>query len=305
MTREELNKEKQSEILNEEKRAKRKKIVIFCAKILFLLVAVVTIFYLLNTYIFTKNVVVKEERIVDEKLPDNFSGMKIVQFSDLHYGSTVFMNEVKELVKTINDRNPDIVVFTGDLIDADYKISSDEREKLIKSLANIKASIGKYAVIGDEDNSEYATIIKQADFTVLNNSYDLIYDDDSLPIIIIGVGSLLNKEYNIDEAYSYFKDANSNSDLYKIVIFHEPDLASYILSGHDANLLLSGHSHNGNVILPFIGGMVSYEGASEYSEEKYNINGSKLFISSGIGTNGVGVRFLCQPSINFFRLANK
>ncbi len=305
MTREELNKEKQFEILNEEKRTRRKKIVIFCAKILFLLIAVVTVFYLLNTYIFTKNVVVKEERIVDEKLPVNFSGMKIVQFSDLHYGSTIFMNEVKELVKTINVRNPDVVVFTGDLIDSDYKISSEEREKLIKNLAKIKASIGKYAVIGDEDNSEYATIIKQADFTVLNNSYDLIYDDDSLPIIIMGVGSLIGKEYNIEEAYSYFKDANSNSDLYKIVIFHEPDLASYILGEHDANLLLAGHSHNGNVVLPFIGGIVSYEGASKYYEEKYDINGSKLFISSGIGTNGIGIRLLCQPSINFFRLSNE
>lgn len=305
MTREELNREKQSEILSEEKREKRKKTVIFCAKIIFILVAGVTIFYLLNTYIFTKKVIVKEERIIDERIPDNFSGAKIIQFSDLHYGSTVFMSDVKNLVKLINTRNPDLVIFTGDLIDKDYKISSKEREKLIKALSGIKASIGKYAVMGDEDGDEYTTIIKQANFSLLNNSYDLIYDDDNLPVIIIGVGSLLGKNYNIDEAYSYFKDANSNSNLYKIVIFHEPDLTDYILSGNEANLLLAGHSHNGNIILPFIGGVVKYEGANNYYSEKYNVGNSKLFISSGVGTNGVGVRFLCQPSINFFRLSNK
>lgn len=305
MTREELNREKQSEILSEEKREKRKKTVIFCAKIIFILVAGVTIFYLLNTYIFTKKVIVKEERIIDERIPDNFSGTKIIQFSDLHYGSTVFMSDVKNLVKLINTRNPDLVIFTGDLIDRDYKISSKEREKLIKALSGIKASIGKYAVMGDEDGDEYTTIIKQANFSLLNNSYDLIYDDDNLPVIIIGVGSLLGKNYNIDEAYSYFKDANSNSNLYKIVIFHEPDLTDYILSGNEANLLLAGHSHNGNIILPFIGGVVKYEGANNYYSEKYNVGNSKLFISSGVGTNGVGVRFLCQPSINFFRLSNK
>ena len=215
------------------------------------------------------------------------------------------MSDVKNLVKLINTRNPDLVIFTGDLIDKDYKISSKEREKLIKALSGIKASIGKYAVMGDEDGDEYTTIIKQANFSLLNNSYDLIYDDDNLPVIIIGVGSLLGKNYNIDEAYSYFKDANSNSDLYKIVIFHEPDLTDYILSGNEANLLLAGHSHNGNIILPFIGGVVKYEGANNYYSEKYNVGNSKLFISSGVGTNGVGVRFLCQPSINFFRLSNK
>lgn len=306
MTREELNREKQSEILSEEKREKRKKIVIFCAKILFILIAVITIFYLLNAYIFTKKIIVKEERIVDSKLPDSFSGTKIVQFSDLHYGSTIFMDDVKKLVKLINKRNPDLVIFTGDLIDKNYELSSKEREELIKALASIKASIGKYAVLGDEDGEEYITIIKQANFLLLNNSYDLIYDDDNLPVIIIGIESLLEKKYNIEEAYSYFKDANSNSDLYKIVIFHEPDLTDYVLNGHVANLLLAGHSHNGNVVLPFVGGLISYDGADNYYEEKYNVgNNSRLFISSGIGTNGAGIRFLCQPSINFFRLSNK
>ena len=77
------------------------------------------------------------------------------------------------------------------------------------------------------------------------------------------------------------------------------------MSGNEANLLLAGHSHNGNIILPFIGGVVKYEGANNYYSEKYNVGNSKLFISSGVGTNGVGVRFLCQPSINFFRLSNK
>lgn len=270
MTREELNREKQSEILSEAKREKRKKNVLFCTKILFILMAGVTIFYLLNTYIFTKMIVVKEERIIDDKIPKNFSGTKIVQFSDLHYGSTIFMNDVKNLVKLINGRNPDLVIFTGDLIDQNYNISSNEREKLIKALSGINASIGKYAVMGDEDSDEYATIIKQANFSLLNNSYDLIYDDDNLPIIIIGVGSLLEKKYNIEDAYNYFKDANSNTELYKIVIFHEPDLTDYILSGHEANLLLAGHSHNGNIILPFVGSVVKYEGANNYYSEKYN-----------------------------------
>ena len=306
MTREELNKEKQSEIINEEKRKTRKKIVLTSAKIILFLVVFVTTFYFLNLNIFTKKIIVKEERIVNDKIPDSFSGLKIIQFSDLHYGSTFFIDDVKNLVKVINSRSPDIVVFNGDLITPEYKITNDEMEKLTKTLAGIKASIGKYAVMGDEDNDTYSVLIKQANFTLLNNSYDLIYDDEETPIIIMGVSSLLADDYNIAEAYGYFKETNSNSELYKIVAFHEPDLADYILDGYDADLLLAGHSHNGNIKLPFVRAVKrNYKGAERYYDEKKYVGSTPLYISSGIGTNGAGVRFLCQPSINFFRLSNK
>ena len=287
MTREELNKVKQAEILNEEKREKRKKGVLLCLKIIIIIISIFSIFYLLNTYIFTKGVIVKEQRVISKKIPNNFSGLN-----------------VKNLVKLINSRNSDIVVFTGDLIDSKYKISAKEREKLITELAKIKANIGKYSVYGDEDNDEYTTIIKQANFTLLNNSYDLIYDDANLPIIVIGVSSLLNNSYNIDAAFSYFNEATSNSNLYKIVIFHEPDLTDSILEKNKADLLLAGHSHNGNINLPLIDIGIKYDGAKKYSKEMYQLDGAKLYISSGVGTNGSGIRFLCQPSINFFRLSS-
>lgn len=304
MTREELNKVKQVEIFSEEKREKRKKVVLLCLKIIIIIISIFSIFYMLNTYVFTNGVIVKEERVINDKIPDNFYGLKIVQFSDLHYGSTIFEDEVEKLVKLINSRNPDIVIFTGDLIDSKYKISAKEREKLIAELTKIKANIGKYSVYGDEDNDEYATIIKQANFSLLNNSYDLVYDDANLPIIIVGISSLLNGNYNIDEAFSYFTEATSNSNLYRIAIFHEPDLADYILENNKADLLLAGHSHNGNINLPFVDVGIKYDGAKKYSKAVYQLDESKLYVSSGVGTNGSGIRFLCQPSINFFRLSN-
>ncbi len=304
MTREELNKSKQNEIINEEKRRKRKKIVCLTVKLILILVCFYSIFYFLNAYIFTKKIVVKEERIINSKIPVSFDGIKIVQFSDIHYGSNIFLDDIKQLVKLINSRNPDIVIFTGDLIDKNYKISDKEKEKLIVELSKLNSSIGKYSISGDEDFEDYVTIIKQANFNLLDNDYDLVYDGDNIPIIIIGVSSLLSDEYDIEKAFSYFEDASSNTQLYKIVIFHEPDLTDYIFEKHDADLLLAGHSHNGYI--RFLGnGLIKGAGAKNYYDEKYNILESSLFISSGIGTNGSGVRFMCQPSINFFRLSSK
>ncbi len=305
MTREELNKAKQSEIISEERREKRKKVVCITFKIILALVIIFSTFYILNDYIFTKKILVKEERIVNEKIPDSFNGLKVVQFSDLHYGSTVFLDEVKELVKIINSRNPDIVIFTGDLIDKNYDISDKDKEKLIYEISKLKASIGKYSVFGDEDSDDYSSIVKQAGFNLLDNSYDLVYDGDKTPIIIIGISSLLSNNYDIDAAFSYFKESNSNSNLYSIVVFHEPDLTDYVLKNKNTDLLLAGHSHNGYVKLPFVNGLIKSDGATEYYDERYDFSNSKLFISSGIGTNGSGVRFLCHPSINFFRFSSK
>ncbi len=305
MTREELNKAKQSEIISEERREKRKKIVCITFKIILALVIIFSTFYILNDYIFTKKILVKEERIVNEKIPDNFNGLKIIQFSDLHYGSTIFLDDVKRLVKLINSRNPDIIIFTGDLIDKDYVISDTDKEKLMHEISKLKASIGKYSIFGDEDGDVYSGIIKQAGFNLLDNSYDLIYNGDNRPIIIIGISSFLGNNYDIDNAFSYYKENNSNSNLYSIVAFHEPDLTDYVLENKNADLLLAGHSHNGYVKLPFVNGLIKNDGAITYYDDKYEFSNSKLFISSGIGTNGSGVRFMCQPSINFFRFSSK
>ena len=70
------------------------------------------------------------------------------------------------------------------------------------------------------------------------------------------------------------------------------------------DLFLAGHSHNGQINIPYIGGLIKKEGSQKYINEFYQINESKLYISSGIGTNGNGFRLFCRPSINFFRLSS-
>ena len=124
MTREELNQDAQEEIEQEEKNETRKKIVIKTFKILISIFLFFTIFYLYTTFLSTTNLIVKEERIISKQFPDNFNGLKIIQFSDFHYGTTVSYSDLKKLVNEINKRHPDIVLFTGDFIDEDYKIES-------------------------------------------------------------------------------------------------------------------------------------------------------------------------------------
>ena len=131
MTREERNEDIQKEIFKEENQAKVKKWMIRTFKFLFIVIVLFVSFFFYNTYVATSSFIVKEERIIDSKLPDNFNGLKVIQFSDLHYGSTIDSKKLKKIVKMINKRNPDIVLFTGDLISKKNDISNKEQEKLI------------------------------------------------------------------------------------------------------------------------------------------------------------------------------
>lgn len=304
MTRQELNEDKQQIIFQEEKRKKRKKNIKKIVKFFFIIVIVLYIFFLYAENISTAKIIVNEKRIINEKIPNSFNGIKIIQFSDLHYGSNVNLDKVKEIVKLINYRNPDLVFFTGDLIDKNYKLESDEQEKLILELQNISASLGKYAVFGNEDLENYSTIMNQSNFTLLNNEYELIYNKTNEAILLTGFSSLLTKNINIDKALEYFSIETANSNIYSIGLLHEPDSVDSILNKKQLDLLLAGHSHNGNIRIPYIGSFIRTEGANKYNDSFYNINNSLLYISSGLGTQNGGIRLFCRPSINFFRLSN-
>lgn len=302
MTREELNRDIREKVSSESNKENTKKIVKLLIKLLLIFVVLGSIFFTYTTYVSTAKVIVREYRVINEKVPTNFNGLKIIQMSDLHYGSTMFNEEVKKIIKLSNERKPDIVVFTGDLINKNYNLSSKEQEKLTKNLQSITANIGKYAILGDEDSEKTATIFNQSDFIILRDEYDLIYNSKDNPILLVGINAK-NKEQNIDKAFSYFQDPTHISNIYTIALLHEPDTADDISLQSD--LILAGHSHNGNIRIPFTKySLFKVSGAKKYDQDYYEINNSKLYISSGLGTKK-GFRLFCRPSINFFRLSNK
>ena len=302
MTREELNEQIQKEIFAEQNQSKRKKMIKLTVKIICFLTIFFTLFYAYTTYISTVKIETREYRISDKKIPTSFNGTKIIQFSDLHYGSTMFEDDLKKIEKMINLRKPDIVVFTGDLISKNHKLNSKEQEKIIKILRNINASLGKYAILGNEDNEIIATIFNQSDFQVLRSEHDLIYKDDNNSLLLIGISS---KNKDINKAYSYFNEENHDSNIYTITLLHEPDITDDILSKYNSDLILAGHSHNGYIRIPIVNfPLYTEKGAKIYNQDYYRIKNTKLYISSGLGTK-TGIRLFCRPSINFFRLSSE
>ena len=272
------------------------------------LILVIALLIIYSRYVGTKGITVRDYDITSTNIPSSFDGFTIVQFSDLKYGSTVNMDDLDKLVKKINDTNPDVVVFTGDLISPNYKLGMEEKERITQKLSLIDPLIGKYSVRGDEDDdsSNYDYIINTSNFKDISNSYELIYYKGLTPIVIYGLDSLINKKQDFKTAFAY-PDENVPTDYmatYRILLAHEPDTLLKLKS-YNISLMLSGHSLNSSVNIPYLKDYYDIKGASEYYDPTYNVNGTKLYISSGIGTNSNHVRFLSKPSISVFRLYTK
>lgn len=302
-TREEKNKEIQEELEKEEQRKKLKRLTILCFKITLIVIIIVSLFILYTKYISTSGIIIKEKRIVNKKLPESFHGAKIIHLSDLHYGSTVYLEDIKSIVKKINYRKPDLIIFTGDLIDENYQMKSDESEKLIQELNKLSASIGKYAVFGDLDQENIGTILRQSSFNILENSSDLIYNNDHTPILITGLSP--SNDQDIEKTFSYYKEEKNNKNIYHILIMHEADNIKKIVNAYPVDLALAGNSLNGQICLTKDLCLIRKEGSKKYFKEYYKINQTRLFVSSGIGSPNPYFRFMARPSINFFRLATK
>ena len=298
-SREEKNKEKQKKFDNMELQETIKNRFILFLKITVVVLLVILINVLYTKYISTLGIIVNEKPIYSNLISEDFSGVKVVQFSDLHYGSTIMLDEVKSLVKIINSRKPDIIVFTGDLIDENYKISLKEEEKLSHELQKLDASIGKYAVSGEEDEDSFLSILNQCNFNILDNSSDTVYESDKSSIRIVGISSA-EQNQDVDAAFS-----NSDNNLFTIALVHEPDTADEIVENYRADLILAGHSHNGQVKIPGLEPIIRRKNAMKYPGEHYKLESSDLYVSSGIGCSDFNFRLGARPSINFFRLRRK
>ena len=88
---------------------------------------------------------------------------------------------------------------------------------------------------------------------------------------------------------------------YKIALIHEPDAIDNILD-KNYNLVLSGHSHGGQVRIPFVGPISTVNGAKKYYEEYYRVNDTNLYVSYGLGNTKYNLRYFNRPSFNLYRL---
>ena len=267
-------------------------------KIIFLVILIIATLFILLRYIGNMGIKVKEYKIINNNI-GNFHGLKIVHVTDLHYGMT---NEkkLKKLVKEINLTKPDIVLFTGDLVDKNTEYNKEIDNILIENLKNINAYYGKYYVNGDEDllYKTFDTIMSNSNFISLDDTYEVIYNEKNETIFLSGISPDKSLTNEIKE------NINLNTYNYKILLTHYPDSVTSVLK-YNFDLIASGHSLNGQVRLPFIGSVYTKENSRKYYNSYYKIDNTNLYISSGIGNSTINIRLNNPPSFNLYRIVNR
>lgn len=272
----EIKKEDENKSENEKKFKK----ILIIPLILFIIVLLIVY----SRYKATTGLKINEHIIKSETIPESFKGTKIIHLSDIHYKNTVDKKYLEKIIEEINKTKPDILILTGDLLDKE--ITEEEKEELINTLKQLNIKISAYAIMGDTDyNKElWNEIITKSGFIDLNNKEAYVYNKSTKPIIIT----------NTDNTYE---------NIYSIYIVHKPDTVDKLKNKF--NLILAGHSLNGQINIPLIKKLFLQQGAKKYYKNHYKIKGTDMFISSGIGTTKFKFRLFNTPSIELYRLTNK
>lgn len=237
-------------------------------------------------------------RLTLPALPQAFRGVTVAHFSDVHFGFFFGLDRLEELILRIQEEKPDMICFTGDLVDDKVGGQGPEMSKL---LSQLKAPLGKYAVLGNhdyyDDESKVEKILTNGGFRCLRNESVTAAWKGSR-IRIAGVEDIHRGLPDMNDALRASKEGE-----FVLLLSHTPDYAATALS-HPVHLQLSGHSHGGQIRLPIKGPLKLVPGAMRYPIGWYSLEGGKLqlYVTRGIGVTGLPIRFLCRPELTVHTL---
>jgi len=277
-------------------------------RMLLVFAAIIIIITLLLSYAYfiePRQFVITEETISVKNWTSEESGFKIVAISDIHGGSH-YMDDarIKFVVEQANAQEADIVVLLGD-----YVSQSDGRSGALRmpmsqiadDLQGLRARYGVYAVIGNHDwwydEKKVRRELERIGYKVLENEATS-FDKNGQTITIIGIEDFWKRsKVDIEKVL-----ANINPRRNIIAITHNPDSFDQLPGG--ISILLAGHTHGGQVVLPFIGAPVIVA-KREYLRGHVEKNGKNLFVTTGYATTFPFIRLGVPPEIAVLNLTVK
>lgn len=244
------------------------------------------------------------------KLPNAFDGYKIVHLSDLH--SKEFGKGQKNLVEKIEDAQPDLIVFTGDLVDSRH-FDAEVGLELMRQIVKIAPT---YFVTGNHEwwsgKFEFLEkVMKENNVHVLLNTCDRIgkgkdgiyitgIDDPASTQAIYEETKVVENE--IKQAVKEIKE----NDVFKILLAYRPEMLP-LYSEYGFDLVLSGHAHGGQVMLPFVGGLIAPNQGffPEYTSGEYKRGNCTMIVSRGLGNSIIPQRLFNHPEIVVLTLSKE
>ena len=239
--------------------------------------------------------------IILPNLPEQFNGYRIVQISDFHLGTWLGTHAIFEIVDLVNQQEPDLIAITGDFISFN---PPNFAPGLVSTLSKLTSKDGVYAVLGNHDHYTDATLIRnvleECKIVELQNSVHGIRRDSS-HIYFAGIDDFMTRHADLRSVIAQIP----NDENTVILLAHEPDFADISAASGRFAMQISGHSHGGQICLPFWGNLYLPRLGRKYPSGRYLVQDMVLYTNRGLGTSWLKFRYNCPPEITVFQLCNK
>jgi uncharacterized protein len=233
----------------------------------------------------------REITIKVPRLPKAFDGTKIAFLADIHHGPFTGVEFVEQAVALANDWKPDLVLLGGDYTHRTNMYA----EPCMRTLGKLKSRFGVYGVLGNHDHWYGANITRK--WLNTNGIQELTNDGIWLEqqesrLRIAGVGDLWEDVQDLDAALDDTQESETS-----IVVSHNPDFVEGIIDER-VGLVLSGHTHGGQVVLPGYGApRVPSRFGQKYLYGLVKTPATQVYVTCGVGTVSPPMRFCCHPEV--------
>jgi uncharacterized protein len=246
----------------------------------------------------TRRVEVRPVTLTLPRLAPEFDGYRLVQFGDLHLDDWSKPERLHRLVEKVNEQRPDLVAITGDF--ASYSARELDARRLIEALRALRARDGSVAILGNHD---YLTDVKlvrrcicEGGVMELSNSVHTLRRGEAA-LHVAGIDDVMEGRSRLDLVLRDLPDEGA-----AILLAHEPDFADVSTATGRFDLQLSGHSHGGQVAVPFLRRLILPPFSQRYTSGLHDVKGMIQYTNRGIGFVHARLRFLCRPEITVFTL---
>jgi hypothetical protein len=236
-------------------------------------------------------------------LPEAFQNFRIAQISDIHFDEFTEPFFVRRVVEHINSLKPDLVLLTGDFISIGPRGTEYAHGAVYRCLEILRGiAAPRFACMGNHDSIIGAPVLHPIfasyDVPLLMNAHIPI-ERDGKRLWLCGVGDFLTEIPDLDLTIPAAPDGPV------LLMCHMPDFADEIIThrrGHLIDVMFSGHTHGGQVRIPFLPPYHLPLGGQKYIEGLFRFNQMQLYVNKGIGAIGLPFRLNCPPEITLFKL---
>lgn len=275
------------------------------ARMLLLLFVLVFAYTGWKVYGDTTRIAIENISLPIENLPKPLHGFKIAHISDIQGDEYTGREEVEDYIRKLNAQNPDLVIFTGDLV----SYGTDFIEASAQEFGKAGATHGVYAVVGDHDYWAGTEHVKEAlnevGIPLLQDENIIIPVDSSLSAVLTGVTEVYSQNSNPGVVDSLFHNAKDAA----LKIFASHQVKEHLISGARENsydMILAGHTHGGQIRVPFMGmDFSASERETKYISGLYWEGEMPIHINNGLGFTLGPIRYNAPPTITVIELQPK